>query len=130
MWEEKGIHLYQSPIPVVVKCVENRGLAMYLETPSARVKKRILVKAIKESGRSYNLHLGYVDLKTGDYTCDCNYLAIPVYIFVGVANLRTNHTTNTHNMRKLRVSHENTIHCICRNAFQQQYLQGLPQMPN
>lgn len=38
---------------------------MYLETPSARIKERILVKAIKESGRSYNLRLGYVDLKTG-----------------------------------------------------------------
>lgn len=66
MWEEKGINLFQSPRSVVEKYVENGGLVMYLETPSARVRKRTLVKAIIESGRSYNLHLGYVDLKTGD----------------------------------------------------------------
>lgn len=66
MWEEKGINLFQSPRPVVVKCVENRGFVKYLETPSARVEKRTWVKATKESGRLYNQHLGYVDLKTRD----------------------------------------------------------------
>lgn len=67
MWEEKGINLFQSPRSVVVvENVENGGLVMHLETPSARVRKRTLVKAIIESGRSYNLYLDYVDLKTGD----------------------------------------------------------------
>lgn len=101
MWEEKGINPFQSPRPVVVvKCVENWGFVMCLETPSARVKKRTLVKAIKESGRSYNLHLGYTDLKTGDKMAQHLWLQLPgnccLYFSWSGWSQNKAHNTHTH----------------------------------
>lgn len=93
----KGINLFQIPRPAIVKCVENRGSVMYLEIPSSRAKKRTFLS------KNLGDHIIYIwamwtwkQETRWHNTCDCNYLVTAVYIFVGVANLKTKHTTHTH----------------------------------